>query len=193
MQIYFPLAQNPSPIPLRVLELRTSGEPAAVIRSVRDAVRQAAPRVLFADVQVLAENIEPQMRPWRLGATMFTLFGALALVLAGLGLYSVIAYDVAQRTREIGVRLALGARAADVLRLVVGQGVRLVIVGIVAGAAIAIAAARWVGPLLFDTAPRDPMVIGAVAVVLFGVAVAASVIPARRAMRVSPGAALRAE
>jgi predicted permease len=193
MQMYFALAQNPSTIPLRVLHLRTSGDAASVIRAVRDEVRQTAPRVLFADIEPLADNIEPEMRPWRVGATVFTLFGALALVLAALGLYSVIAYDVAQRTQEMAVRIALGARAAQVLRLVVTQGMRLAIIGIVAGTLIAVGAARWIAPLLFDTAPSDPLVLGAVAMTLFGVAVAASLIPAWRATRVAPGMALRAE
>jgi predicted permease len=193
MQMYFPLEQNPSPIPLRVLLLRASGDPTPVIRTVQNEVRAIAPRVLFTDVGVLADNLEPEMRPWRLGATVFTLFGALALVLAGLGLYSVIAYDVAQRAREMAVRMAVGARAADVLRLIISQGVRLATVGIAAGVMIALAAGRWVAPLLFDTGPRDPTVLGAVSAVLLGVAVAASLIPAWRATRVPPGSALRAE
>jgi predicted permease len=193
MQMYFPLSQNPATIPLRVLHLRIAGDPAPVIRRVQDLVRQVAPRVLFADVEPLAENLEPEMRPWRVGATVFTLFGALALVLAGLGLYSVIAYDVAQRTREMAVRIALGARAADVLRLIVTQGVRLAGIGIVIGVMIALGAASWVGPLLFDTTPRDPLVLGVVGATLFTVAVAASLIPAWRATRVAPGAALRVE
>jgi len=193
MQIYLPLAQNPSSLPLRVLYLRAAGEPAAIARAVQREIRTLAPRVPFADVEPLAENLEPQMRPWRLGATVFTVFGVLALVLAALGLYGVIAYDVAQRMREMGVRVALGARAADVVRLVVGEGVRVAGIGVVAGTVVALAAGRWVGPLLFDTAPDDPLVLGAVALTLFGVSVAASLIPAWRATRVAPGVALRAE
>ena len=193
MQMYFPLVQNPSPVPLRVLHLRTSGDPAPVIRAVRDVARQVAPRVLFADVDRLEDNLEPEMRPWRLGAVVFTVFGVLALLLAGLGLYSVIAYDVGQRTREMAVRMALGARGADVLRLIVTQGVRYAAAGIIVGLVIALSAGRWVGPLLFELAPGDPVVLGTVAVTLFAVALAASFIPAWRATRVAPGAALRAE
>ena len=193
MQMYFPLEQNPSLLPLRVLHLRTSGDPASIIRAVRNEVRQVAPRVLFADVQLLSENLEPEMRPWRLGAAVFTMFGALALVLAGLGLYSVIAYDVGQRTREMAVRMALGAGARDVVRLIVSQGVRLAGIGIVAGLTIALAAGHWVEPLLFELAPSDPLVLGTVAVTLVGVALAASFIPAWRATRVAPGSALRVE
>ena len=193
MQMYFPLAQNPSNIPLRVLHFRATGDRASIIRAVRNEVRQVAPRVLFADVKILADNIEPQMRPWRVGARVFSLFGALALLLAGLGLYGVIGYDVAQRTREMAVRMALGAGVADVLRLIVGQGVRLAGIGIVVGLVIALVAASSVGPLLFDTSPRDPVVLGTVALTLFAVAVMASVIPALRATRVAPGTALGAE
>jgi ABC-type antimicrobial peptide transport system permease subunit len=176
-----------------VLHLRVTGDPASIVTAVRNEVRQVAPRVLFADVKILAENIEPEMRPWRVGATVFTLFGALALVLAGLGLYGVIAYDVAQRTREMAVRMAVGAGVGDVLRLIVGQGVRLAGLGILAGLVIALSAARWIGPLLFDTVPYDPVVLGTVAATLFGVAITASAIPAWRATRVAPGSALRAE
>ena len=193
MQMYFPLAQNPASLPLRVLHLRTSGNPSPVMRAVRDEVRQVAPRILFADVQMLSDNLEPTMRPWRLGATVFTAFGVLALVLAGLGLYSVIAYDVGQRTREMAVRMALGAKVADVLRLIVRQGVRLAAAGIVAGLLIAIAAGRWVKPLLFELAPSDPLVLGGVAFTLLLVSIAASVVPAWRATRVAPGVALRSE
>jgi ABC-type antimicrobial peptide transport system permease subunit len=150
--------------------------------------------VAFVDVAPLAANLEPQLRPWRLGATVFTLFGAVALVLAALGLYAVIAYDVAQRLREMGVRLALGARARDVLWLVVGDGVRVASVGIGLGAVAALVAARWLAPLLFDAAgARDPLVLGLVALTLLGVAVLASLVPAWRATRVPPGVALRAE
>jgi ABC-type antimicrobial peptide transport system permease subunit len=193
MQMYFPLAQNPSTVPLRVMHLRTTGDPASVIRAVRSETRQIAPRVLFADVELLSENLEPEMRPWRLGAVVFSAFGLLALVLAGLGLYSVIAYDVSQRAREMAVRIALGARAVDVLRLIVTQGVRYTVAGILVGLGIALSAGRWVGPLLFDLAPSDPLVLGTVAAVLLVVAAAASFVPAWRATRVAPGSALRSE
>jgi predicted permease len=193
MQMYFPLAQYASPIPLRVLYLRAAGDPSALAGAVQREVRAAAPRVLFAAVKPLADNLEPELRPWRLGAAVFTAFGALALVLAALGLYAVIAYDVAQRMREMGVRIALGARPGDVLRLVVGQGIRVAGIGIAAGTLVALAAGRWIGPLLFDTAPHDPLVLATVVLTLVGVAVTASLVPAWRATRVPPGVALRAE
>jgi ABC-type antimicrobial peptide transport system permease subunit len=114
-------------------------------------------------------------------------------VLAAIGLYSVIAYGVAQRTQEIGVRIALGAGAADVMRLVLGQGLRFAVIGIVVGGAAAWSASRWVGPLLFSVSPKDPVVYGTVALVLLAAALLASAIPAARAARVDPNVALRSE
>ena len=193
MQMYFPLAQNPSDVPIRVLYLRASGDRNALVRAVRREVADVAPRVFFASITPLSSNLEEEMRPWRLGATVFMMFGALALVLAALGLYSVIAYDVAQRTQEMGVRLALGAQTWRVIGLIVRQGAALAVVGIVVGSFIALAAGRWVGPLLFNTAPDDPGVLSVVALMLLAVALAASAIPAWRATRVSPSVALRSE
>jgi ABC-type antimicrobial peptide transport system permease subunit len=124
---------------------------------------------------------------------MFVVFGGLALVLAAIGLYSVIAYTVAQRTQEIGVRIALGARARDVVRLVLGEGVRFAVIGIALGCGVALWASRWVGPLLFSVSPKDPAVYVIVAVVLLATAIVASALPAMRASRVDPNVALRAE
>ena len=193
MQMYFPLTQNPSDVPIRVLYLRASGDRDALVRTVRREVAEVAPKVFFASVTPLSSNLEEEMRPWRLGATVFMMFGALALVLAALGLYSVIAYDVAQRTQEMGVRLALGAQTWRVVGLIVRQGATLAVVGVGVGSMIALGAGRWVGPLLFDTAPDDPRVLSVVALMLMTVALAASAIPAWRATRVSPSIALRSE
>ena len=124
---------------------------------------------------------------------MFVGFGALALVLAAVGLYSVIAYTVAQRTHELGVRAALGARSRDMLWLVVGQGVAFAAAGIAIGSAIAFLGGRWIEPLLFGQSARDPAVFGLVAAVLLVVAVVASAAPARRALRADPTVALRTE
>jgi putative ABC transport system permease protein len=124
---------------------------------------------------------------------MFLLFGILALVLAAIGLYSVIAYNVAQRTQELGLRIALGAHARDVLRMILGEGLRFGLTGIIIGAMIALAAGHWVQPLLYGESAHDPLVYVAVAAVLAIVAVAASAIPALRAVRVDPSIALRTE
>jgi ABC-type antimicrobial peptide transport system permease subunit len=114
-------------------------------------------------------------------------------MLAAIGLYSVIAYDVAQRTHELGVRIALGARMGDVMRLVVGDGLRIALVGVLLGGMLALWAGRWIAPLLYEQSPHDPRVFGAVTGVLLAVALLASAIPALRASRVNPNSALRSE
>jgi putative ABC transport system permease protein len=140
-----------------------------------------------------SEIIGSQTRSWELGATMFVAFGALALALAAIGLYSVVAYNVAQRTHEMGVRVALGAQARDVVRLVVTDGLRMAGMGVAIGAVLALAASKWVKPLLFNVSPTDPTVFVLVVVTLIGVATAASWVPARRASRVDPNVALRSD
>jgi ABC-type antimicrobial peptide transport system permease subunit len=124
---------------------------------------------------------------------LFTVFGLLALVLAAIGLYSVIAYNVARRTHEMGVRMALGAGMRDLVRLVLTEGVVLAGAGVALGTAIALIVSRWVAPLLFEESPRDPTVFGVVAATLLAVALVASLVPARRAGRVDPMRALRSE
>ena len=193
MKYYVPVDQEQWARPIRILFVRTEGDPRALIGEMRREVVAAAPQATYVDIRPLMDLLDPEVRPWRLGATMFTVFGALALVLAAVGLYSVMAYSVTQRTHEMGVRMALGAEGRDVLRLIVGEGMRLAVIGIVAGALIALVATRWVAPLLYDVAPNDPRVFGGVALALLAVAVLASTIPAWRAARVSPITALRAE
>jgi len=142
---------------------------------------------------VLFRSLAPQMQPWRLGATMFTLFGGLALLLAAIGLYGVIAYNVTQRLHEMGVRVALGARTSDLLRLVVGQGIRVTLLGTAIGAAVVFLGGKLIASLLFGVPVRDPVTFLVVAMVLLLVATIASLVPALRASRVDPNLALRAE
>ncbi|HEY2377596.1 MAG TPA: ABC transporter permease [Gemmatimonadaceae bacterium] len=175
------------------LFIRTHGEAALQADAIRRQLQRVMPSPAYVTVTPFGDIIGQQMRSWKLGATMFVVFGMLALVLAAVGLYSVIAYNVVQRTHEMGVRIALGAQLGDVVRLVVGQGVRHGVAGILIGGAIAVGAARWVKPLLFDESPRDPLIYAIVGVVLLAVAIAASLIPARRAGRVDPNVALRSE
>jgi len=149
--------------------------------------------VTFVSARYLQESIDPMVRPWKLGATMFTLLGVLALVVAAVGLYSVMSYLVAQRTQEIGVRIALGARSSNIVSLILRGSVGMAAAGLVIGTVITLATGRFIQPLLFETSAKDPMVLGAVAAVLLVVAIAASVVPALRAKRVDPIAALKAD
>jgi putative ABC transport system permease protein len=175
------------------IALRVSGNAQNFTEAVRRRLQREMPGSSYITVTPFSEIIGDQTKSWEMGATMFVAFGALALVLAAVGLYSVIAYNVAQRTHEMGVRVALGAQVADVVRLVVTDGVKLGAVGLTLGLLVALGAARWVKPLLFNESPSDPLVLGFVAAVLLMVTVAASWIPARRAARVDPQVALRTE
>ncbi|MGH7636604.1 MAG: ADOP family duplicated permease [Gemmatimonadaceae bacterium] len=140
------------------------------------------------------ENVmEPEYRPWRLGATLFTAFGALALIVAALGIYSTVAYTVAQRTHEFGVRTALGAQTSDILSQVVGSSVRVVTVGVMLGVALAFAAGRFIAALLYGIEPTDPGVMIGVSLVLLLIAIAAALGPAWRAAKVNPVVALRSD
>jgi putative ABC transport system permease protein len=175
------------------LFVRTRGPAARQAEEVRKRLQSLMPGPSYVTVIPMSNIVDGARGSWRMGATMFLLFGLLALVLAAIGLYSVIAYNVAQRTQELGLRLALGAHVRDVLRMVLGEGLRYGLAGIAIGAAIALGAGHWVQPLLYHESARDPLVFLAVAAVLAIVAVAASAIPASRATRVDPSIALRAE
>ena len=159
----------------------------------RRSLQQLMPGVSYVTVTPMSTIMAPVVRSWQLGATMFAIFGALALLLAAIGLYSVIAYNVAQRTHEMGVRVALGAQVRDVVSLIVREGLRVVLPGVLLGSLIALAAGKWIAPLLFEVSPKDPPVLIAVVVTLTLTAVAASLAPALRAARVDPNEALRAD
>ena len=163
------------------------------VESVRRRLQQEMPGAAYVTVTRLAENVEAKTRPWAMGATVFGAFGALALVLAAVGLYSVIGHNVAQRKQELAVRMTLGARTSHVMRMVVGAGVRYAATGVAIGAVIAYYAAQWLGPLLFDQSARDPVIFITGAATLLIVAVVASAIPAWRGARVDPNTALRAD
>jgi predicted permease len=194
MQYYVPLAQQPGDGARNLVVRAAEGrDPESLVPTLRREMAAVAPAARYVDVLPLVDRLAPQTRPWRLGASAFGALGALALVIAAVGLYSVMAYAVAQRLHELGLRVALGARARDVYVLVLRQGLAVAAAGIVLGVAAALLAGRWVGPLLFDVSPRDPFVLGAVAATLLAAALVATVVPARRATRVDPSDALRAE
>ncbi len=194
MQYYLPLHATPLTRNAgQYLLVRVRGDAAATVPAIRRAILGVGGPVRFVDIAPIAERIQPQMRAWKLGAVMFTTFGLLALVVAAIGLYSVLAYGVAERIHELGVRAALGASRGRLVGLVLRRGLRLVVVGAVVGVLIALAAAPKVEPLLFNTSARDPLILGIVSLTLLVVAVAASAIPAWRATRVDPQQALRSE
>jgi predicted permease len=161
--------------------------------AITRAVQMLEPGLPFVRVQTLGDALDPQIRPWRLGAAVFTAFGVLAALLAALGLYGALSYAVIQRTREIGVRVAVGARAWDVVCLVVRDGLGVALAGVLVGAAISLAGGRWIASLLFHVSPRDPAVFAAVGASLLATALLAALVPSRRAGRVDPVVALRAE
>jgi predicted permease len=193
VQFYTPLAQRPAWATSRVLVVRPTGNAAQAVEAVRRELQTRVPDAPFLNVQPLEKLVSPQMRAWRLGATMFTAFGLLAVVVAALGLYSVLAYDVSRRLRELGIRVALGASRGDIGRMVVGRAVRVAVVGTLTGFAIVIAAGPTVTPLLFETSARDPIAFALAVVVLLTIALLAAVVPTRRAARVDPIIALRSE
>ncbi|HKV37080.1 MAG TPA: ABC transporter permease [Pyrinomonadaceae bacterium] len=187
--MYFPKRQTGG----TNLVLRTTGDPMSLVGAVRNEVRAMDPDQPIAAVRPMTEWVDSSVAAPRYRTTLFVLFAALAMILAATGIYGVMSYSVAQRTHEIGVRMALGARRAHVLRLVVGQGMLLTLIGVVIGLAAAFGLTRVMASLLFGVTARDPITFGAVAVLLITVAFIACVVPARRATKVDPLVALRYE
>jgi predicted permease len=192
MQYYLPLAQYPS-VPADVA-IRTNPENMAAVRALAGAeLKRAFPSMTTPFIRVMRGSLESQYRPWRLGALLFTAFGALALLVAAIGVYSVVSYAVSQRVHEMGVRIALGAGVADILRLVARESITTVGLGVALGIVAALGLGRLVASLLYGISERDPVVLAASALVLCLVGVAASLVPAWRAARVDPVTALRAD
>jgi predicted permease len=177
--------------PTGTMLVRVNGNAIDYVEALRTRLQREMPGASYVSAVPLRDLVAPRQRAWRFGATMFVAFAALALTLAAIGLYSVVAYAVAARTRELGVRIALGASLMRLARQIIGQGVVFAAAGIVIGGTVAFAAARWVEPLLFDTRARDPLVFVAVTGILLLVALLATLRPAWRAARVDPVRALR--
>ena len=190
-QYYLPVEQAGSGGGFVMLKMR--GDPVTAQETVRKAMQRVMPGQSYVTVKPFAEIVNEQRRSWRLGATMFVAFGVLALVVAAVGLYGVIGYNVTQRMHELGVRVALGAQAPDILRLVVGQGLRFAAAGVALGSVLAWGGSRWIEPLLFRQPAKDPIVYSVVGAALLLVALAASASPAFRASRADPNTALRSE
>ena len=193
VQFFVPMGQGPAWATPQVLFVRTTGAASDAAAAMQRHLQRTVAGAPYIDVRPLADLISPRTRSWRLGATMFTAFGVLALLLASVGLYGILAYDVAQRTQEIGVRMALGASASEITQLVVGRGVRTVAFGAAIGLAIVFASGRAVAPLLFSTSPYEPSVLIGVAITLLVASLLATWLPAGRASRVDPTAALRSD
>lgn len=192
MAFYIPFGQEGG-IGGTSLLVRPRGNATDAIASIRRELLAVDPSITFVSTRVLQDLIEPQIRPWSLGASMFSLMGLLALVVAAVGLYSVMAYAVSQRTHEIGIRMALGARPSEIAALVARGGLALAIAGMTLGFGLALASGRFIEPLLFDTSSRDPRVYAIVALTLVGMAAMATVVPAARARRINPIEAMREE
>jgi predicted permease len=198
VEVYVPFAQSEPGWQVDVgramdIGIRGTASADAIVSSVRQEFRAFDPEVLLSHVTTLEDALSRSMSSRRFNLVLLSLFGGAALLLCVVGIYGVVSYSVAQRTREIGVRLTLGAQPTEVLRLVMGRGLWLVAAGITAGAVTAFWLARVVDGLLYGVQPRDPVTFGGAIVILITVAAFASYVPARRAMNVDVVAALRAD
>ena len=197
-QFYYPFMQLPEKL-MRLaagavaVVLRTEGDPGAVMGPVRRAVTQLDRRDVIYGVQTMDEVVAGSFAARRVSMILLAVFAVLALVLSCVGIYGVISYVVGQRTHEIGIRMALGAQRGDVMRLVLGEGVRMALAGVAAGIAAALGLTRLMAEELFGVTAQDPLTFAVVAILLTLVALLACYLPARRAMRVDPVVALRYE
>jgi ABC-type antimicrobial peptide transport system permease subunit len=191
--VYQPLDQTLDPPEALTAAVRTTGDPAALAAVVRQEVRALSPDVAVMWVRTMRQQIAAATTRERLLATLSTTFAVLALLLACIGLYGVISYDVASHTREIGIRLALGAERSAVLSGVLRPTVTIIGIGLALGVAGALLTSRLVDTLLFGLTSRDPFALAATAVTLSVAALLAGYLPARRASRIDPAVALRAE
>jgi predicted permease len=174
-------------------EVSFSGESSAIVSAVRQAIKEVNRNLPIAEVAMFSEQVDRSLVQQKLIARLSSFFGLLALLLSAIGLYGVISYSVTQRTREIGIRMALGAERRNVLRLVLGQGAKLTLIGALAGLGASWALTRWIGSLLFNVSATDPATFVIIALSLMGVALLACYIPARRAAKIDPMEALRCE
>jgi predicted permease len=175
------------------LHVRFPGDPRATTAAVRDALRRVDASVPLFDIKTMDEQMLIALLPARLAGTLLGAFGILALLLASIGIYGVMAYAVAQRTREVGIRIALGAQAGDLLRLILGDGARLMAIGLGIGLAAAVILTRFVSALLYGITPTDPVAFAGAVAALLATGLLACYVPARRALRADPVTALRCE
>jgi ABC-type antimicrobial peptide transport system permease subunit len=190
--MYLPSLQDPFPGWSRQFLIRTNLPQAEITASVNRAFNEVSPS-LDTNFDWFRTVVQGSMLRERLMATLSGFFGVLALLLATIGLYGILSYAVASRTNEIGIRMALGANARDVVKLILREALTLVVVGIAAGLPAVFVVARFAETLLFDLSPTDPVSVVAAGVMMLAVAIVAAYLPARRAMRIDPLAALRYE
>jgi macrolide transport system ATP-binding/permease protein len=189
--MYFPLAQDyRSEVKVH---LRSNAATGTALAAVREAFRELDPELPVTETMPIADHLKQAVFAQRIGATLLAIFGMLALTLAAVGLYGVMAYAVSQRTHELGIRLALGASPGELRRMVVASGMKVAAIGLVLGALGAAAVSRLLTSLLNGVSPTDPLTFGVVVALLAGVALVAALIPARRASAVDPIVALRYE
>jgi predicted permease len=188
---YLPLTQDFAPA--ATMQVRTSGSPESVIAAVRSQVQSLDTNLALTNLNTIEELIDQGLWAPRVGAGLLAVFGALALLLAIVGVYGVLSYSVSQQTREIGIRMAMGARTASVLSLVVRQGMRLALVGLALGLVIAFAGMRLLSSLLFGVSAHDPATFAGVSLILATAAILGCYVPARRAAKINPISALRYE
>ena len=189
--MYMPYLQ--ARVPNAIFQVRTAGDPVGAIGAIRETVRTLDPNLPLMNVSTQVEQVEKRLLQERVFAQAYAQFGALALLLVSVGLFGLMSYSVARRTNEIGIRMALGAQRQDVLRLVMGESMTLVIVGVGIGLTAAMAASRLVASLLFGLAAADAATMLAAMMVLVVVSAIAGYPPARRAARVDPPVALHYE
>ncbi len=191
--MYVPFAQDPINIRMMNLVLRVEGDPTNLVSTVRREVNAIDPDLALSDIKTMEQMVSDSLGQSRYRGVLLSVFAAVALVLAAVGIYGVIAYAVSQRTREIGIRIALGARRRDIFRLVVGHGMVLSLVGVAVGVAASLMLSRFLSSLLYEVSSTDPATFTSVVIILMTVALLACSIPARRATRVDPMNALRHE
>jgi predicted permease len=197
--IYIPASQMPDGLMVAMNRwfltswiVRTSG-PVDLTAALQQAMKEADPQMPLANVRPMTQVISSSIASQQFILLLMGVFAGLALVLTAVGIYGVLSYQVSRRTNEIGIRMALGARVSDVLKLVIGQGLRLALIGVAIGVAAAYGLTRLIAHLLFGVSATDPVVFAAVALLLTGVALGACFVPARRATKVDPMVALRYE
>jgi putative ABC transport system permease protein len=175
------------------LIVRTTGDPLSLVAAVREQIHAVDPDQPISNIATMGEVLTERTGARRLGMILLMMFAGLALLLASLGIYGVLSFFVAQQTREIGIRLALGAQLRDILRLVMKKGMGAALLGVAIGLVAAFALTRLMASLLFGVSATDPITFAAIALVLTGIALLACYIPARRATKVDPLVALRYE